>query len=449
MGKKSSVFQIVVISVFAALAVGGVLVFALLMNNNAASSTGPVVIWGPFDDRTFGQVIQDLSDADPTFKQVTYVRKDVADYEDTLTQALAAGQGPDLFFLRQDYVMKDAPKTNPIPETSLSATQFQTAFIDAANVFYGRSGAVALPLLADPMILFWNRDLLSAAGYAQPPRFWDEISGMARAITGCQATALTTQQSTIVGCDHDTLAIKKATVALGAYDNVIHAKDVISTIIMQEGGAVTARDESGDLGSGFTSYAGGPAQAIEKAVGLYSQFSDPSREDYTWNTGLPDSRSAFTSGDLALYVGFGNELGLIRRANPNLNLAVANMPQVRESGKTLTGAHVYGLAVSRTGKNPQGALTVAFALGGAATSKQLADALGLVSARRDVLSAAGRDEAGFLSNAAIASRTWIDPNPDKTDAAFRAMIGAIVSGTMRQTEAIERADQEIKNAIGI
>lgn len=447
MGKKTSVFQIVILSTFGALAVGGVLVFALLMSDTTTSSTGPVVIWGPFDERTFNQVIQDLSETDSTFKQVSYVRKDPASYEENLTQALAAGQGPDLFFIRQDYAMKDAPKTLPIPPASLSIAQFQTTFIDAANVFYGAAGAVALPLLADPLVLYWNRDLLSAAGYAQPPRFWEEVPTMARMITGCQSQGVTHRQSAIVGCESETLAIKKATIAFGAFDNVLAAKDILAMLIMQYGGAVTARGESGELVSGFTSFSGGPANVIEKAIGFYTGFSDPAQEQYTWNASLSDSRSAFVAGNLALYIGYANELMLLSRANPNTNIAVAFMPQVQGSGKVLTGAHVYGLAIARTSKNSQGAYTVAITLGRADISKQVADALGLVSARRDVLAMAPNSADGIFAMAAIAARTWIDPDPQKTDAAFRAMIQSIISGSARPAEAIERADQEIKDAI--
>jgi hypothetical protein len=88
----------------------------------------------------------------------------------------------------------------------------------------------------------------------------------------------------------------------------------------------------------------------------------------------------------------------------------------------------------------------------------LSSALGLPSARRDVLTASqgtvsdgvftSPDSVRIFAGSAIAKQTWTDPDPVQTDAAFKGLIVGVTSGAVRLDEAVQRADQEFKNALG-
>ena len=54
----------------------------------------------------------------------------------------------------------------------------------------------------------------------------------------------------------------------------------------------------------------------------------------------------------------------------------------------------------------------------------------------------------LFESQAIIARSWIDPNPEKTDDIFRAMIEAVTSGVARYGEAISKADQQMAQLIG-
>jgi hypothetical protein len=111
----------------------------------------------------------------------------------------------------------------------------------------------------------------------------------------------------------------------------------------------------------------------------------------------------------------------------------------------------------RAGGNSSAAITVAAALGTAANSQALSTALGIPSARRDVLAAAStRAIPGQLVSAndickgvdavicsAQLSRSWIDPDPDATDKLFQAMIEDTTSGASLVNQALQRADQQM------
>lgn len=437
-----SSFQIVLLSIFGALAVAGILIFAFLVGGNNSSSLGAVTVWGTFDDVAMQTIIRQLSEEDNRLRQVTYVRKSEATYEQDLTNALASGTGPDLFILRSDQAVVDAAKILPIQYDSFPREQFENVFVEAAKPFLSAEGVLAVPLTVDPYILYWNRDLLSAAGFAAPPVYWDETFDMARTITDCQKVTASAA-NTVEGCD-EMRTIKKATVALGEYDNINNAKGIISLLILQAGGPITQRDSAGALIPSLMARQGDVSNPAESAVSFYTAFANPARDSYSWNKSFSSSREAFANGDLALYVGLASEYPLIKRINPNLNFALAPIPQIRNLEKSTNSGYAYGFAIPRASKNPSGALTVAYLLASPDSSKAIATVVGQSSARRDVLAAGGQGTENLFNRATLIARTWEDPNPSATDDIFRDMIMSVTSGAAKVTEALQRADEAMR-----
>jgi len=426
--KGLSVFQVILLAVFGALAISGILIFALFVGGGTGNSVGAVSIWGTLDPNAFTVVIRQMAEKDGNFSQVSYAQKDPLQYENLITESLASGVGPDLFLLRQDYVIKNGGKVVPIPFEYLSQTQFENTFVEAASPFIGTDGVLGIPISVDPMILYWNQDMLSAAGLAKPPQYWDEVPPMVKKIVK----------------KDDGGRITKAAVAFGEFTNVDHAKDIIALLTLQAGGAITQKDNTGRLIPTLSARtAGSASQATESAVRFYTEFADPSKIDYSWNRSLRNSRQAFADGDLALYMGFASEDALIRRTNPNLNYAQAPVPQIRNAENPLNVARVYALAISRTSKNQAGARIVASLMGGKNFVSSLSIALGLPAARRDVLSEGGEDRDILAKREALIAHSWIDPDPEGTSKIFQAMIEGVTSGLARPAEAIGRANQEI------
>ncbi len=430
--KGLSVFQVILLAVFGALAVAGVLIFALFVGGSASNTIGPISIWGTLDPTAFSVVLRQVSENEPRLAQVTYVQKDSATYENSLTDALASGAGPDLFLLTQDYALRDASRVTPIPFTYLSQAQFSNTFVDAANPLVTPGGVLAIPVLADPLVMYWNKDILATAGFAAPPQYWDELSGLTQKVVK----------------KDDSGTVQRAAVPFGEYVNVDNAKAIIATLILQAGGTITSQDSVGHLVPALGARTSGPQQATESALRFYTQFSDPSTPDYSWNRSLPSSRAAFAAGNLALYFGYASEAPLIARINPNLNFSPAALPQIRGAARAVGAAKVYALATTRTSRNPQGAITVASLIAGSDVSKALSIALGIPSARRDSLSLGsiqGSDD--LFAKQAIIGKSWLDPDPEKTNGIFQSMVESITSGSARPSEAIGRADQQMAQLI--
>lgn len=427
-------FQLSLLITFGSLAIAGVLIFSIAIGGGASNTIGPVKIWGTMDQAIVATVIRQVAENDSQLSQVSYEQKDPATFEATLTNALASGSGPDLFLLRQDYALKNAGKTSPIPFSALSKSQFENTFIEAANPFVAQNGVIAVPLFADPLILYWNKDMLASGGYAQPPKYWDELFQMAQKMSKRD----------------DSGTIIKSAIALGEFKNVTNAKDILATLILQAGGEITTLDATGHLVPALSPRSGSSAvQSTASALRFFTEFADPSKNDYSWNRSLPESKKAFGAGDAALYIGYASEAAQIARANPNLNFGFAPIPQIRTASNAINTAHVWGLAASRAGANPNGAITAAFLLASADTGGALSAALGISSARRDVLSKATQGNEDFFNKQAIIAHSWLDPDPDKTAELFRAMIENTTSGTMLAAEAVQRADQELAHILGL
>ncbi|HWO07122.1 MAG TPA: extracellular solute-binding protein [Candidatus Paceibacterota bacterium] len=423
-----SIFQVILLCVFGAFAIAGILIFAFLIGSSNNSSIGEVVLWGTFDETAVVTVMRQLSENDDRLRQIIYVEKNPDTFEQELTSALAAGTGPDLYILRHDYAVIDAPKIASIPYEQFSREQFDDLFVEAAQPFLSADGVLAVPLVVDPIVMYWNRDLFANAGLARPPIFWDELQGVARAISK----------------RNDVGSLVRSAVGLGEYANVTHAKNIIGTLILQAGGSVTARASDGVLQPALQARGTTIAQPAQSAVSFYTSFANPSQDIYSWNRSQKESREAFASGDLGLFIGLASDEPLIRRQNPNLNFGVAPLPQIRDAERSITGGYAYAFAVPRASKNPEGALTAAYLLASPEASRALSLAFGVASARRDVLAEPAQGIDDLFNKMAIIARLWEDPNPQATDRIFRDMIESITSGAAKITEALQRAEAAMR-----
>src|SRR3989344_1331090 len=426
---KLSTFHTILLAAFGSLGVAGVLVFAIAVGRPSGSEVGRVEIWGALDERAFSAVIRHFAEDDGRLSQVTYVEKDPATYRSELTEALAAGTGPDIFLLEQSYALRDSEKVVTIPETSLSKSQFKDTFVEAANTFLGTGGVIALPILVDPLVLYWNKDMLAAQGFASPPTQWSAMFSFAERVT----------KRTDAG------VLTKSAIALGEDRNVENAKAILSALIIQAGGSITGRDSTDILRPELVSRAINAERPTESALRFYTEFANPSKTSYSWSRSLPNSRIAFAAGDMALYVGFASEAPLVSRTNPNLNYGMTVLPQTK-SDHVVTTARVYGLAVSRQSNNQQGAITVAFILASKEPAFLLSEALGMPASRRDVLSTSG-GELDVAGRSALIARSWLDPDPERTAEMFRLMVEGVTSGALRLPDAVQRADQELSAII--
>ena len=420
-------FQLIALVLFGFFILLGVGVFAAFGGLLGGSSVGPVTIWGTLDSNMVNTMIGTLRSSDKTFANVRYIQKDPATYSSDLVNAMASGQGPDLFLIPQDQVVSFANKINPVPYSAVSQAQFTGSFIDEGQIFLTQNGALALPFTIDPLVMYWNRDLFAGAGLAQPPQYWSDFLTIAPKLTSLDSGS----------------NVHQSAVALGTWKNIDHAKAILSALFMQAGDSIVSRDPSGNLIPVLgTMPTNAPANPAESALRFYTEFANPGKTTYSWNNALPASGTAFVNGSVGAYFGFASEYSTIAARNPNLSFGVATLPQLQGNTTHITFGQITGVAISRTAANPSGALLVAEHLTGQAAISLLAQQIFLPPVRRDVvIDTSSNAAAAIFVQSSLIARAWLDPSPAATDTVFQNMVNEVLSGAQEPASAIAEASQ--------
>ena len=426
-------FQTVVIGVFITLTIVGVGVFALYGGALGGSSVGPVVLWGTEDSGAMSSVLDQLRAQDKSFQDVQYIQKSTTSYEGDLVSAMAAGVGPDLFLVTQAQVSQFEDKIAIVPYKTVSQSAFVNSYIDEGQLFLTSSGALALPFLVDPMVMYYNKDMLSGTGVAQAPKFWNDFLALAPKITVLDPTR----------------QVKLSAVALGTWPNINHAKEILAMLFIQAGDPITSRGAGGvlvsNLGYRGTGSVSGPA---ESALQFYTEFANPSKTTYSWNKSLPQSKDAFVGASTAVYFGLASEYQSLLSRNPNIKVGVAVVPQLTGNAARATFGVITGVAVSRSAPNYSGALLIAQKLTSQAGVTTLARVLPLPPVRRDVaLDTSASAAASVFVESSLIARGWLDPNPQATDPLFQGMIESVISGKADPSAAVGDASAQLSQLL--
>ncbi len=421
-------FQIVTIIIFIALAVFGVLVFSGAIpigNDDTPGGLGTVVLWGTVDGTIMAPLLEEFNNANPTFT-VKYEQKRINNFDQELLEALASGVGPDMFFLPDDLAFHYANKIFPIPYESYPLVSFKNNFAGAGEVFLTSRGILAFPLSIDPLMMYYNRSQLDADGIIRPPALWDDLVGMVSKLTK----------------KNDSNKIIKSAVALGHFSNVTHAKDILSALFMQTGNSIVM-EQNGIFNSNLDTP--NPKYNLASILKFYTDFADPNNKDvYSWNKSFPNSSDSFSKEDLTFYFGFANELVPLINKNPNQNLAVAPIPQIRNSNFKLTSARVMGIAILSSSKNFNTAFTAASLMATGDFALKFATLLGVAPARRDLLAIKPGDAySPIFYDSALYARSYLDPSDKDTDNIFRNMIDGVLSNNMTVQSAISDASSKL------
>jgi ABC-type glycerol-3-phosphate transport system substrate-binding protein len=429
MPSKFSTFQLAVTGAFLFLMLVGIAVFTIYGGRGGKKDIGAVVIWGTLKQDAADSILVNMAGTDPSFQSVTYVEKNPATYNADLVQAIASGRAPDLFLLSDEQVVSFGDKIQPIAYQTVSQRNFNDTFIDEGSTFLSSVGILAMPLYIDPLVMYYNRDLFASAGVAAYPKTWTQVQDMVPKMTSLDARS----------------DVKRSAVAMGTWSNISHAKGILLTLFLQLGEGIVSRDQDGKLvvsfGGNSTNSVESPAQA---ALRFYTGFSNPSQSNYSWNRALPNSLDTFVSGDLGIYFGLASEYPVIARRNPNLAFSVAVVPQTAGAKARVTYGQITGLAIPRGAANTAGAVVIAQKLTDAKAAALFTQGLGLPSARRDLIADTPADTAqSVFADSALIARTWADPDPAASDAAFKSMVESVISGKAQLQDAVHAAAADL------
>lgn len=416
-----------------AILVFGVLVFAGIIpvpgkDNPENTLKGKVVVWGTFNNTEINKIFDEIESSYENLS-VSYVKKEKEEYQNDLIEAFAKGTGPDLFFITPDMVMQNENFIYKVPYKSYLEKTFRDAFVDGAEIYLASDGVWAFPTVIDPIVIYYNKNLFANEGLVRPPVTWDELFNLNQILTKKENNGV----------------INQSMIALGQYNNINYVKNIISALFLQNNNPIV-KQEGEKYYSYLNDYGGISADNSAKdAIDFFIQFSNMSNSAYSWNRSLPNSFDMFVSGNLAIYIGRASDLFKIEKANPNLSYDVTQIPQIKNINNKRTYGEIYGLAVSNRTKNLTNTFNFATTLLSNDYAKRIAQALSLPPASRVLLYE--RPEDPYLLtfyNSAIIARSWLDPNPEKTDTIFSEMIEDILSNRYSVSESLGRAQNQMQ-----
>ncbi len=272
-----------------------------------------IVYWGVWEDAAVLQPIFDEFQKQHPNITIQYEKQDIktlGDYVTRLkTRASERGDGaPDIVRFHSSWLLQLQNILAPFPQDVVAETGLEKDYFHVVeNDLKGSDGAYyGLPLSIDTLALYVNTDLLSNIG-ASPPTAWageNAIDDLARELTVVDAGN-----------------IVQSGVAMGTYENISHASDIISLLLLQNG-------------ANFRNLAGSCLECTVNAIQYYTILSRGSTA--VWNQSMDNSKIAFAGGRLAMYFGYAWDIYEIKAANPNLNFQIVPVPRLPESPSTIT-----------------------------------------------------------------------------------------------------------------
>lgn len=425
-----SKFQLAVLIIFGLCIVGGVIAFSVY--KGSGNETIDLSIWGTLEEQQWGAWYS----ATPFYQnpdyRITYRFVPENTFDNELVNALAEDRGPDIILTFHEKILKNQGKLYPIPYSSFTLRDFQNTFIDGAEVLKTTKGILGIPVAVDPLVLFYNKDIFSNFSLVRSPRLWEEMYGMSRSMTLSEKS---------------TGNIVQATIPLGSFSNVLHSKEIISTMIMQAGGKVVTDTENfvrASINENFNL----PYSPGNAALLFFTEFSNPAKVFYTWNRSMPDSLTSFSAGDSVMFIGFASDYKKIKDKNPNLNFDVGPLPQSKGASRPMTFGRILAFAVPKGSPKALSSFGAIFEMMNAGSALPLTKVLNLPPARKDLLSQRPEDPTlDLFYDGAIKSVAWKDTDFVGTNNIFKNMVDGVTSGRIRVEEAVNQAQEELQDLI--
>jgi len=429
-------FQAAVITIFILAGVAGVAVFAinpgLIGGGGDKQVSASVEIWGTISEDDMSAVLAGAGIPDDDTLNIDYTEVEPQNLRSRLVNQLAQDQGPDAMLIPHTQLLQlDEFLVTFGPQTYNRRT-FRDNFVQGAEAFTNEEGVIGLPFAMDPLVMYWNRDMISAAGFVSPPETWGEVQEYIKAITEID----------------NTQNIDQSAIALGTAENINESKAILSSMLLQAGNPIVTQQAS--VYEPALARNTNNREQAEAAVRLYTQFANPAAKTYTWNNTFDSDQKSFVSNELAMYFDTGQAIDEIRDQNPNLNFDVTAVPQ-RKGEQPRTHATIYGLAMLDRVPSQRrvNVFTALKRLAGRPVSESLLANTNLSPVRKSVVSAGNPDlpHKQSLLNISPTARGWLDPKPGKSSQVFSNLITDITSGQYSVSRAIEVANDSLAQII--
>jgi len=395
-----------------------------------------------FDD---SKDIEDLAEGfkdiypntDITIKTFTY-----AEYEEALLDAISAStaeenKGPDIISIHDDWLPRWQSRLLAMPESNdvfehMTIREYEDTFVEvAASELTTENEIYAAPLYVDTLALFYNKDLLDAAGIPKAPENWDEFAAAVKDLTIQEAAE-----------------IIQSGAAMGTSTNINRSTDILEMLMLQNGTQMISDDKTQiTFDSAKIGDDGEPLNPGLIAATFYTDFANAQKSTYTWNLNQDYSIDAFVAGKTAMMFNYSFRQQTLEEKSANLNYRIVPAPQVAEN-QAVTYPNYWAMSVSNKTKHPDHAWAFVEYMTGYDVAKAYMETTQRPPARRDLIAEVKDDPVlGMFAEQALSARSWWKPDNRQMEIIFAKMIDDINTGKSSVAEAMAQAQQSAQQLI--
>lgn len=328
-------------------------------NGTTAPKTTTITIWQPIDSEDIWRPIINEYLLENKNVKIVYVQKPIATYEQEVVDALAAGQGPDIWAVHNSWMVKHKDKLAPAPDgllrisdkdkrSNASIVKNTYAPIAAQESIFGDK-LYGLPMSIDTLALYTNPRIFSERQrelnknftsydpvlFSIGPRTWDEFVSLSKLLV-----------------KRDGSNVTQASAALGTATNNIRAVDILAAMMLQNGTKMESPDKlTATFNLPAKKSTGEDFNPGLNGLDFYTSFANPQKETYSWNNSYPEALEAFLQGKVAMIFGYSWLSQTITQRDPEFQYKIFPFPQIRGSAEANDFADYWFESVSKSSKN--------------------------------------------------------------------------------------------------
>lgn len=289
--------------------------FIVPILQNTQGSKVTLEYWGLWEDSPImNSIISDFNRQYPDIK-INYSKQDIKQYRERLTSRIQNGTGPDIFRFHNTWTQMMLDNLLPVPSDTINKADFIKWFYPVAKIDLIKNGAIyGIPLEIDTLALYINTNIFKSSGLS-PPNNWVDFINYARSLTVRDENG----------------KIKTSGAALGTFNNITHAPDIISLLFVQSGVNLNNIKKND--------------QAAVEALTFYTSFVEERSGSKTWDSDLDASILAFAKENLAMYFGYSWDFFTIKAINPNLAFEIHPVPHLPNQNMTIASYWAEGVSV--------------------------------------------------------------------------------------------------------
>lgn len=339
-------------------------------------------------------------------------------YERELFRSFAAGGGPDIFMVHNASLDKSINFITPAYQDRFSLLRLRQLFPDTVERDFSRRGFVyALPTSIDTLVLIYNRNILSQAGVVFPPDTWEEFRETVENITRLDENG----------------NITRAGAAIGTSENIPASADILSALMMQLDIRMRSAREATFANLGGVN-----------ALNFYTQFSDPAKTVYTWNSQMTNAVELFAQEKVGMIIDYGRRVPEIRARNPFINLGIHRFPRQSEDNPTAYASY-WGYTVNRHSRHRSMAweFVIFLTTDWGAAADYLNTTLKPPATRQLIQAVLNQSEFDALARQALIVNSWNQGDNIRVEKTLKKAITEAVNRGKTPLEALRTAQFEI------